>query len=575
MKTHSTIGRRRESGNALMITLLMTGTALLTLAGIMSWSAGSARMNARQTQYTLSVAAAEAATEKIASAMRTDFLSGGETLVQNNLSTYRSTIPNSSDSSYWNGWKFSNAQGNNDKSYVQLISSSNFTVLTGTYAGLQGYNSTYNIISDASSATNIQSVTAGVLQSMVLTLIPIFQFSMYSSGDMEISCGQPFTIDGSVHCNGTLYVEPDSTLTTQSSVSAVKNVVFGRSPQDSRGSPGGAVTYQVAPVAPSKALTLPIGTANTPAAVAQIIQVPPLLESASSAMGQQRFYNKADMIISVSALGVATATSGNFNSHLTVIPPTDLTKFVTTTNSFYDARESKTILPIDINVGSLAKWSATNTNIRTALGTRDVSSIYVVDNRTWPSGNLGAVRVQNGAQLPSLGLAVATALPLYVMGNYNQTNAANLASTNTSTTVPAMFAADAITILSSAWSDSGSFTLPLSSRDAVTTTVNAGLLAGVVETTNGNYSGGMENFPRFLESWGSANVFWFNGSMVKMFSSTYATNMWGKANVYDPPARKWAFDINFNNPAKLPPLTPGLQLVARNQWATLASNHTN
>jgi len=80
----------------------------------------------------------------------------------------------------------------------------------------------------------------------------------------------------------------------------------------------------------------------------------------------------------------------------------------------------------------------------------------------------------------------------------------------------------------------------------------------------------MENFPRFLEAWGAANIFTYNGSMVRMFPSRYATNAWGKANVYDPPKRNWAFDLNFTDATKLPPLTPSLVKVLRGQWATVA-----
>jgi hypothetical protein len=167
-----------------------------------------------------------------------------------------------------------------------------------------------------------------------------------------------------------------------------------------------------------------------------------------------------------------------------------------------------------------------------------------------------------------------TANPLYVEGNYNQTNAANLGTTNTTTTVPASLVGDAITILSGNWSDHNS-TSPVGSRVATSTTVNAALLAGAVDTTAGHYGGGMENFPRFLETWGSSAVFTYNGSMVKMFPSLYATNFWGLANVYSPPARNWAFDINFNNPLKLPPKTPQLLQAVRSRWATLAPNQTN
>jgi hypothetical protein len=219
-------------------------------------------------------------------------------------------------------------------------------------------------------------------------------------------------------------------------------------------------------------------------------------------------------------------------------------------------------------------WSATNGNVRTALGSRDINSVYVYDRRTVVAGKLGAVRVRNGVVLPPLGLTVASASPIYVLGNYNQTSSANLGTANTSTTFPASLVGDAITILSVNWNDANS-KLPLASRAALPTTVNAGILAGAVETANGNYGGGMENFPRFLESWGLANPLTYNGSMVKMFPSLYATNIWGLGNVYNPPKRNWAFDLNFNNPAKLPPLTPSLLKIFRDVWTTLAPNSTN
>jgi hypothetical protein len=271
----------------------------------------------------------------------------------------------------------------------------------------------------------------------------------------------------------------------------------------------------------------------------------------------------------VSLVGV----SGRFNAFATSIPMNELNLFVSTSASFWDAREGKTVEPVDINVAALTAWSATNANLRSALGTKDVSSIYIQDARALPGGTLGAVRLKNGVQLPSRGLTVATGSPLYVWGNYNQWSSTNLGTANTSTTLPASLASDAITILSLNWSDANS-TAAVASRAAGPTTVNAAILAGAVETAGGSYGGGMENFPRFLETWGSANQFTFNGSMVKMFPSLYATNTWGHANVYSPPKRAWAYDLNFEDPARLPPLTPGLYKVVRNRWTTLAPNQT-
>jgi hypothetical protein len=564
--------RGRKAGNALIITMIMTLAALVTVAGIMSWSSGTARMTGRSNQYARSVAAAEAGTEKVLAQLNSDFLSGGEALVIANLASYRQTVPTSSDSTYWADWQFQDPYGNLGSAYVNSVSVSNFSVVTGTYAGLYGFISTYDIISDASEITNLQHVVAGVFQEVQLTRIPVFEFGMYSSDDMEISCGELFTVDGPVHSNGSLYVEPDNVLVFGAPVSAVNNILFSREPLDSRGPPTGSVVYMMGATSNAPALTLPIGTTNTSAAIQLILEPPPNGEDPTSALGRLRYYNQADMVITVTTAGVS-ATSGRFNSFLTTIPTNELALFVTTTNSFYDFRELRTVLPLEINVGKLTTWSGTNHDLRLALGSRDVASIYINDKRVGTSTTLPAVRVWNGTVLPSLGLTVATARPLYVWGNYNQTNAANLNTTNTITTRPASLVADAVTILSPVWTDAES-SLVLSSRaPAVSITVNAALIAGAVYTTAASYSGGMESFPRFLEDWSRATCT-YNGSMVKMFASVYATNVWAEPNVFKPPTRHWCFDPNFTNPSLIPPLTPSLQSIARDQWATLTANQT-
>ena len=564
---------RQPAGSALLMTLVMSGIALLLLTGAMTWSATNTKLTDRSNRYATAVAAGESAIEKVLTQINQDFLDGGEAMVVANLNLYRSTVPTSADSAYWANWEFSDANGQTAQTYIQRGIASNYVVLTGPYAGLNGYVSTYTLISDARELNRMQEVVAGVMEQVDLARIPIFQFAMYTSGDMEISCGQPFAVTGRVHSNKMLYVEPDNALTFQSAVTAVGDILFQRDPLDSRTPPVGSVVYQGPKTAHAPSLVLPIGAANTPTAIREIIEPPPATESPSSPMGHARYYNGVDLLVTVADTGV-TASSGEFNNFGTVVPPAEINNFVTLTNSFYDWRESKTILPVDVDIGALKAWSATNQDVRTALGGRDINSVYVNDRRTVVAGKLGAVRVRNGLVLPPLGLTVATSSPIYVLGNYNQTNAANLGTANTSTTLPASLVGDAITILSVNWSDANS-TLPLASRAARPTTVNAAILAGAVETANGHYSGGMENFPRFLETWGLANPLTYNGSMVKMFPSLYATNIWGLGNVYNPPKRDWAYDLNFNNPAKLPPLTPSLLKIFRNVWTTLAPNSTN
>ena len=76
MKTTFTTQKPDQTGSALMLTMIMSAVALAILAAAMSWSASSTRLTYRSIQYNQSVAAAEAATEKVVSQINQDFLSG-------------------------------------------------------------------------------------------------------------------------------------------------------------------------------------------------------------------------------------------------------------------------------------------------------------------------------------------------------------------------------------------------------------------------------------------------------------------------------------------------------------------
>ncbi len=408
MKTIFTTQRPHQAGSALLLTLIMGGVALAILAGAMSWSASSTRLTYRSIQYTRSEAAAEAATEKVVSQIARDFLKGGDTMVINNLGAYQSIVPTPADSAYWSTWQFNDASGNSDHTFVQRGTSLSYVTISPPYTNLQAYVSTYTVVSDGRDLASPQDLTVGVLQELQLARIPIFQFALYSSGNMEISCGQPFDVTGPVHSNGKLYVEPDKLLTFESAVTAVITNAFQRDPLDTRRPPAGSVVY-VEPdqkQSPVAALTLPIGTTNTQEAVREIIEPPPAGEDPMSPLGQLRYYNQCDLLVTVSDNAV-TAISGSSDGLPTRIPTNDLALFITTTNSFYDAREGKTVQPIDLNVGNLAAWSRTNAGVRASLIGSNLSSVYVLDNRTLPGTSLGAVRVVDGATLPPKGLTVA------------------------------------------------------------------------------------------------------------------------------------------------------------------------
>jgi hypothetical protein len=188
--------------------------------------------------------------------------------------------------------------------------------------------------------------------------------------------------------------------------------------------------------------------------------------------------------------------------------------------------------------------------------------------------------VFNGQTLPDNGLTVATSRPLYVQGHYNA-NSAHLGTTNTTLTKPASFVSDSINILSQSWNDTNSAS-GISSRPASATTVNAAFLSGIVESKDSNrtkkYSGGVENYPRLLEHWqaGGKKTLTYNGSMVVLFSSQYATNGWQYGgDFYTAPYRNWSFDLNFLDPGKLPPGTPQLSTMIRGRWSAISAGYTN
>ena len=65
---------------------------------------------------------------------------------------------------------------------------------------------------------------------------------------------------------------------------------------------------------------------------------------------------------------VITVTSGVFaNNAATVISNNQWASFISTNGSFYNMRDGVEVDPVDINVGALRAWSATNTVLRSVL----------------------------------------------------------------------------------------------------------------------------------------------------------------------------------------------------------------
>jgi hypothetical protein len=256
---------------------------------------------------------------------------------------------------------------------------------------------------------------------------------------------------------------------------------------------------------------------------------------------------------------------------------------------FYDAREgwhngvgpAKTVQAVQMDFQKFNRWLTNSTlnsgstynNLSLSNKGHSIDSIYIYNAVPLTSTTLPAVRVANGGMLPtvdgSYGFTLATTMPLYIWGDYNASNSlgTSVSQNNTVYTEPAGLMADAITVLSDGWSDTNSNSRFSGGPPAKTTTIDAACLAGIVESNTNNaasdangYSGGVENFLRFLENWepvSGKQTLYYNGSIAAMFPSQYATNCWQQTGgYYTAPNRSWAFDTNFFSPSRLPPLTP-------------------
>ncbi len=613
----------RQSGFALIMVMCFLAVSLTVFASVMYWISTNATITQRNNAYNQAAAAAESATESSLAYMMRDY-----TFQALNLTA---GFYNSNSSPNQAGWPIGYQFNNISIS----ISPTNWQPLSGSFAGLNGMVQNVTNIATAIATNGVVAVSATVEQDLQFASIPLFQYAIFYNMDLEICPGGPMTIKGSVHSNDNIWAVGNSSanpLTFGSDVTASGFYTNSRSLNDPQAWSPGNVIFTVTqnnPLSHVDPLTMPIGTNNNPAAVEAIMLIPPssvIVPSAAaySPTGQVYFYNEADLIITNSASNPTNYTVFYDNQYASPqlqpvlpdqqvvtnnsphIPVTYFTNYIyswITNASFYDYREGDTVQAIQINVSNLVAWltnniiyngtnrggyqyNTMNTTLSTSKG-HGINSIYVYNSVPLTSTTLPAVRLVNGQRLPPAGLSVATPQPLYVMGNYNvETNIAGspqaltLGSTTNGAALPAGFMADAITILSSSWSDSYNSGTSLTTttgggpRTPVNTTINAACLEGIVQsfTANGTkyYSGGVENFLRMLENWSSSTALTYNGSIIVLFPSIYATNVWQNPGVYyNPPNRQWGFDLNYlKGQGYQPPMSPSAKKIIRSAYSS-------
>jgi hypothetical protein len=172
----------------------------------------------------------------------------------------------------------------------------------------------------------------------------------------------------------------------------------------------------------------------------------------------------------------------------------------------------------------------------------------------------------SAGNVPMPGFTVVSENPVYIHGDWNWNAATLITDPHSETSV----IADAVTLLSNAWTDANAFKNPYDATQRVRATnwyrlaIIAGKppafpwpAAGNPNSTFGT-DGGAHNFLRYLETGAAPLTTNYLGSIATFYYSRQATGTYkfGSSAVYSAPNRNYNFDTDFLDPAKLPPLTP-------------------
>jgi len=202
-----------------------------------------------------------------------------------------------------------------------------------------------------------------------------------------------------------------------------------------------------------------------------------------------------------------------------------------TTKEIYDGRQGGYVQVTEVGIAQLSASGHYPDN----------GLLYAASYGNGEGTDLKGVKLVNGAEL-SAPLTTVSEGAVYVQGDFNSTNKKGAAAI-----------ADAVNLLSNSWNDSKT---PGSLPAASDTTFNLAFITGNYETVGSTYNGGLENLPRFHESWSNKNCF-LKGSFVNTWYSQYGTGQWVYgSDRYKAPKRKWSYDEDFTNVANLPPFTP-------------------
>ena len=463
----------------------------------------------------------------------------------------------------------------------------------GLYVGLAAEIQPFRAVA-ATEAVRPPASTSTVEITGEFASIPLFQFGVLYEGNIEIHPGAPMSISGRVHGNGDIYVDPEEDVAFDATVTAHGSIYnLRRNGWASHGAVrirDAAGVYQEMngldsrdPDWSSEAIRRWDGRVRTGDIGAERIDLtiqdpshPRLLiergvAADTPAERAAKIWYTADLRI---VNGRGYDRNGNPVSLVDPLSGQSAVRF----SVLYDRRELKHMLTVEVDVDKLGRSPAYPANGTVYLGA------FQPDPHApaWPGGAVGvgpaewsaygtpwnseltefAFKTKRAARLAG-SLTLVSDNPVYVQGDFNTLDKR-----------AAAIMADSVTVLSNNWGDvdgDGTFDgdleyslLPLEQRLAAPTTVNAGIMSGVVDI-GADYNGGLENFVRLVEDWRGAQLTLL-GSMVALWDSRYADGPYGRAGVFSPAIRDWRFDTDFLDLENLPPQTPRTYQIAITGW---------
>jgi hypothetical protein len=570
-----------QRGNILIVTLVMIVVVSGFVGVALTVTNSSARFADRSRDYSAAQIAADAAVEYGFAAWKRRIMAQNRaiTTTEANSGLTAPTFP---------GFAYSSLAENGPlridalDEYGAPISGSPLPVVLDliTYPGWRGRSFSYLAKAKMQMNPGIYSFRAGVRRQFQYAEVPLFQSMFFFENDIEFYKPAEMIISGLVHTNSRAWTsgQVGTPLTFQSDVSYVIGYSHTDDPPFADLWSGWSPNATVSPIYPSGieeqlhqvSRFEPLG--NEPASVLNTTDVNPnndsmreLIEPPNSGypdppqLAARRLYNKAGIVVNIN--GPTVTVRGQNGVTLSTAKQTELRGIITGSSTIYDQREGRNVDVANIDVGKLRM--AVDTGIP---GFNNTVYIHDTTPQTGTNAEPKTIRLQKGGLLPNNGLTVVSENPVYIQGDYNTgtttdpnavpANAGGNATNTDSPTVPgytrkpASVISDAVMFLSNSWQDINS-NQPVLTRPASNTTYNTGIVSGFMPSgyqppsgAQYGYSGGANNFPRFLEDWGGDYCTYY-GSMVQLYQSKVFTGEWDTGVIFRPPARRWNFDPNF------------------------------